>query len=169
MRSLVISRYTRTTQPIYTYHNMTGAVLKKSNLRNYYVVSEPGTHIVKAANSVNPDFVYDDGAKARYLVNLRVATAEGFQECIDILGNREIIQFKQVRECFMTGAIWANDIDDIKRLPTKGEDVIATFDYVGPTLMCTAITLIPRRKLDKFDLDVFDESRQLFKELYKRQ
>jgi hypothetical protein len=148
---------------------MTGATLNKSNLKNYYVVSEPGTHIVKSANSVNPDFVYDEGSKARYIVNLRVATIDGFQECLEIMGNKNIIQFKEVRSCFLSGAIWANDVECISHLPTKGENIIATFDYVDEVLMCTAITLIPREKLDRFDLNALDESRQLYKELYKRE
>ena len=93
---------------------------------------------------------------------------EGFQECLNILGNEEVIQFTRVRHCFTSGAIWANDVDDMTRLPTKGENIIATFDYVEGTLMCTALTLIPREKLETFDLDALDESRQLFKELYTR-
>ncbi len=44
-------------------------------------------------------------------------------------------------------------------------EVIATFDYVDDILRCTSVTLIPRKELDKFDLDTVCENRSLFKSL----
>ena len=144
------------------------AVMKKSNLSNYQVISEPGTHVVKVASSIKPEYLYGDGAKARYIVNLRVATTEGFEECLKIMGNYEMVEFKRVRGCFMSGAIWQNDLEDITRLPAKGEEVIAVFDYIDDILRCTSLTLIPREKLPAFRLESLCKSRQLFKQLLKK-
>ena len=141
------------------------AILKKEHLRDYYLVSEPGTFIVKVTNTVKPEYLYDEGSKARYLVNLKVGTQKGFEACLSKMGNREIINFSEVKDCFLTGAIWDNDLDDIQKLPTKGEKVIATFDYVEDILKCISITLIPRKELQTFDLDALDASRKLFKSL----
>ena len=144
---------------------MSEAVMRRSNLRNYEVISDPGTHVVKVAGSVKPDFIIEDGAKSRYLVNLRVSTIKGFEECLHIMGNRENVPFKDVRHNFMTGALWSNDVDDLERLPAKGESIIATFDYVDDVMRCVSLTLIPRRELNKFDLDAHCNSRGLFKSL----
>lgn len=144
---------------------MSVAVLKKSNLRNYQVIEEPGTYVVKVAHSIKPDYLYGEGSNARYIINLRVATTEGFEECLKLMGNYEIVEFKRVRNCFMSGALWENDLDDITRLPAKGEEVIAVFDYIDDRLLCTSLTLIPREKLPTFRLEDMCKSRQIFKEL----
>jgi hypothetical protein len=47
----------------------------------------------------------------------------------------------------MTGALWEDQIATDADLPSKGEEMIAVF-YVREVLMCTNITLIPRRQPD---------------------
>jgi hypothetical protein len=46
----------------------------------------------------------------------------------------------------MTGALWEDQIATDADLPSKGEEMIAVFGYVREVLMCTNITLIPRRQ-----------------------
>ena len=145
------------------------ATLKKEHLRKYQVIKEPGIYKVKVANSVLPNHLYDEGAKARYLVNLRCTTEEGFETCLGIMGNLEIIPYEKIRSCFMSGVIWENNLDDLEKLPAKGEEVIATFEYVEDTLLCTAITLIPRKELPYFELDNFCKNRKLFLKLLDKQ
>ena len=146
---------------------MTNAVLKKSNLRNYNVIPGPGTFVVKVANAIKPEYLIDEGSKSRYIVNLRASTIEGFQKCLLLMGNKEYIPFAVIKDCFLTGVIWDNEVDDITKLPAKGEDIIATFEEKEGKLMCTGLTMIPRKELDNFDLDAYCNSRKLLKNLIK--
>ena len=143
------------------------AIMKKSNLRNYEVIPGPCVCIVKVSNSVKPGYLIEDGSKSRYIVNLRCGTTDGFEECLEVLGDREVIEFSSVSHCFMAGVIWENDLDDLTKLPAKGEEVIATFDYIDDILRCTAITLVPRKQLSTFDLDAHCKSRRLIKKYLK--
>ena len=145
------------------------ATMKKEHLRNYDVIPGPGTFVVKVTNTVKPQYIHGEGSKSRYIVNLRAATMDGFELCVDLMGNNEISEMtKEMYRCFMSGVIWENDLDDISKLPMKGEQVIASFDYIEDVLRCTAITLIPRKKLDGFDLDAVCSSRKLFKSLLEK-
>jgi len=142
--------------------------MKKSNLRNYDVIPGSGTYIVKVANTVKPNYLIEDGSKSRYIVNLRCATIEGFERCLEKMDNHELIPFEEVRDCFMNGTIWENDLDNVMQLPTKGEEVIITVEKIDDIYRCTSITLIPRKKLDKFDLDTMCKSRNLFRSLLEK-
>lgn len=146
---------------------MSGAILKKEHLRNYKVINKPGTFMVKVANTVKPEYLYEDGSKSRFIVNLRCATLDGFEECLQLMGTNETVPFERVNKCFMSGALWESDIEDITVLPIKGEEVIATFDYVDEILRCTALTLVPRKELQDFDLNAHCKSRKLFLKLLK--
>lgn len=143
-------------------------ILNKNLLSVYQVLKDPGTYMVKVANTVKPQYLFEDGSKSRYLVNLRVATEKGFEECIEILSGRSSCEFDEVKHCFITGAIWERDVEDVINLPNKGENVIATFDYVDDILRCTAITLIPRKSLSEFDLDAFNQVKKLYHDLLKK-
>lgn len=148
---------------------MSAAIFKKEHLKNYQVVTGPGTFKVKVSNTVLPDYLYDEGDKARYLVNLRCGTTNNFKDCLEIMGNNEIISFDKIRHCFFTGAIWDNELFSIENLPTKGEEVIATFDYVDNILRCISITLIPRKQLENFDLNQHCNNRKLYLKLTKNE
>jgi hypothetical protein len=141
--------------------------MMKKHLRNYKVISEPGAFIVQVANTTKPEYLIEDGSASRYLVNLRAATMEGFEKCLEAMGPREYILFSELYGCFATGAIWDKDLGDLTSLPVKGEEVIATFEMKDDQLMCTAITLIPRKALPEFNLDAMDKSRRLFTKLMK--
>jgi len=136
--------------------------LKKKSLENYKVVTEPGAFIVKT-NGCSALYTKDD--YPRYIVNLKVSTKEGFEKCLELFGNKEVIDIKKVSHLFISGTIWENQVVDKSDLPVKGEDVIAVFDYVDEELKCTSITLIPRKKLNAFQLSSIDKSRKLLKNL----
>ncbi len=140
-----------------------GAIFKKSNLKLYEVISEPGTYIVKSAGKVKT--LIEDGSKSRYLCNLRVATIDMLENCLEIMGHMDQIPFDEVGHCFITGAIWENDVENKMTLPTKGENLIATFDYVDDVMRCVSITLIPRKRLQTFDPEAYDLSRRLLKDI----
>jgi hypothetical protein len=142
---------------------MSEYLLKRKNLVLYEVIPGPGTFLVKVASTVTSKHLYELDKYPRYIVNLRVATAEGFEKCLSLMGSRETIEYKEVSPYFMSGVLWLKDIDDTKRLPTKGEETIATFDYVDDVLRCVSLTLIPRRTLAPFDLNKVCKSRKLLK------
>lgn len=144
---------------------MTEAIFNKDHLNHYSIVRKPGTYVVKCSNTVRPEYIIEDGSKSRYIVNLRAATIESLEECLNILGTRQICSFHDVRDLFLSGTIWENDIDDLKRLPVKGEKVIVTFDYVDDIMRGISLSLIPREDLNTFDLNAYSQSRKLFKNL----
>jgi hypothetical protein len=137
----------------------------KKTLKNYEIIKEPGTHIVQVSNTVKPEYLIEDGSKSRYIINLRVGTIEGFKKCLEIFGDKEEIEIKEINNCFLSGVIWSNNLEDLNLLPVKGENVIASFDYLDDKLVCTSINLIPRKQLDKFELNEMCETRNLFKQL----
>ena len=144
-----------------------GAVLKKEHLKFYNVIEEPCTAIVTVANTVKPEYLIEDGSASRFIVNLRVATKEGFDNCLDILGDKTSCAFNKVSGCFLAGTLWVNEILEIEQLPTKGEQIIATFDIKNDELRCVSLTLLPRKKLNTFDLNAHLKTRYLFRELIK--
>lgn len=137
-------------------------IFKKEHLQLYQVLQTPGTYIVKVANTVKPSYLIEDGSKSRFIVNLRVATKDNLLSCLNILGNKEMIEFSKVKQCFTAGVIWYNQLDDIEYLPTKGENVIATFN---DKLQCESITLIPRKEMANFDLDAYNITKNLYEKL----
>jgi len=143
-------------------------IFYKKNLALYQVLKEPGTYHVKVSNTVKPEFLYEDGNKSRYIINLRIATKSGFEECLKIIGNDDYCDFSKVRQCFIAGVIWERDIVDLSLLPTKGESVIATFDYVDDVMRCISITLIPRKTLDNFDLEAYNQIKIMYKNLLNK-
>lgn len=143
-------------------------ILKKENLNLYQVLKEPGTYIVKVANTVKPQHLFTHDGYPRYIVNLRVATEENFKKCLKILGKDESCEFSEVKDCFMSGALWERDLQDISQLPTKGENIIATFDYVDDILRCVSLTLLPRKALNNFDLNAYNEIKKMYNEILNK-
>lgn len=144
---------------------MNEPIFRKESLPLYSIIEEPGTYIVKVANTVLPKYLIEDNSKSRYIVNLRVGTIEGLEETLNILGNKQECAFHNIKHCFISGTLWENTIDDILVLPTKGENVIATFDYVDDIMRCISLTLIPRKTLKNFNPNAYNLSRALFKDL----
>lgn len=133
-------------------------VFKKEHLNMYQILNKPGTYICKCANTVRPIYLINDGSKSRFLVNLRVATKDNLLDALKILDGRDECLFDEVKHCFITGVLWYNSLDDTELLPTKGENVIVTFNE---KLLCESITLIPRKELQNFDIEAFSLSQKL--------
>jgi len=140
-------------------------IFKKEYLNHYQVIEEPGTYIVKVGNTVKPEYFIEDGSKSRFIVNLRAASLENLKRCIDIMGERTKCDFDEIKDCFTSGVLWHEDINDMSKLPTKGESIIATYDYVDDVFRCISLTLIPRKSLQTFDLNAYNKTRKLFNEL----
>jgi hypothetical protein len=143
-----------------------GAIFKKQHLKDYKVADKPGTYIVKVANTVKTHHLYDANTnKARYLVNLKCSTLPKLLECLEIMGDKEEIEFKEVKHCFLTGVIWENELKDSEHLPIKNENVITSFDYIDNELLCKSLSLIPRKELENFNLNAYCKNRSLLLKL----
>jgi len=141
---------------------MSEAIFKLNHLQHYCVVDGPCTAKVRVATNVTESNSIDDD-HPRYLVPLRVSTKEKLEKLAEGLAEKDSVPFKEVRHNFMTGAIFKNTISDIELLPVKGEEIIATFDYISDgSLQCTGITLIPRIKLKSFNINLYDKTKTLF-------
>lgn len=145
---------------------MSEPVFKKADLKNFNVVDEPGTFMVKSAGAT----FFEDGDKSRYLLNLRAGTLTGLETCLEIMGERDVVPYSEFdgHNVFMTGVLWENKVTDPVLVPAKGEAVIATYDYNEEgELWCVSVTLIPRKTLKTFNPEAYSLSRKLFKELTK--
>ena len=142
-------------------------VFKKSDLKHFAVVDEPGTYMVKSYGAT----LFEDGDKSRYLLNLRAATVNGLEDCLEIIGNRNECPYSEFNgtNCFMTGVLWKDSVKDTIHIPTRGENVIATYDYNEEgELWCVSITLVPRKTLRTFNPDAYNKSRELFNDIIKQ-
>ena len=146
---------------------MSKPIFKREELKHFCVVSEPGTFMVKSSSTT----FFEDGDKSRYLLNLRAATIEGLEECLEILGQRDHCLYEEFKDtnCFMTGVLWEDKVPNPINIPAKGEAIIATYDYNDEgRLWCVSVTLIPRKTLQKFNPDAYNLSRQLFNDIIKK-
>lgn len=147
---------------------MNEPIFKKRELKNFAIVEEPGTFMVKSYGA----HLFEDGDKSRYLLNLRAATIEGLEECLEVLGQRSECPYSEFkdRKCFITGVLWADHVTDPIQIPTRGETVIATFDYNEEgELWCVSVTLVPRKNLRTFNPDAYNTTRQLFNDIINKQ
>lgn len=145
---------------------MNEPVFKRKDLKQFAIVEDPGTYIVKSFGAT----YFEDGDKSRYLLNLRAATADGLMECLEILGDRNECNYSEFngKNCFITGTLWENHVNDVSLVPVKGESVIATYDYNDEgQLWCISVTLLPRKTLRTFNPDAYNKSRQLFNDIIK--
>lgn len=144
-------------------------------LKNYQLVTKPGTYYVSVGYTVRDiNLIQDDNP--RYLVPLRAITSEGLQQILAAIEAEPTgyIPFHDIRHCFLSGALWYGEGDsyDGSDLPIKGEKVLATFDYVDVNeekrLLCTYIELLPREELDYIDIDQIDQFRLAIKNLINK-
>jgi hypothetical protein len=136
-----------------------------SLLAHWQVVDKPGTFKVKVAANVKSEDVYVNDDYPRYLIPLRVIRAADLQKITALLHEYGNVPFSKIRPYTISGAIFANDIDlSDEELPVKGEEVLATFDYVDEKLMCTAIKLLPREELEYVNVEAMDALYKFIKE-----
>jgi hypothetical protein len=135
---------------------------KKEHLKHYLILEGPCTARVRVSSKVTIKNLWDEGeANERYLVPLRVGIQEKLIEAAEEIENG-FVTYHDLQGCFVTGAIFTNSIDSLKELPVKGEEVLATFDYVDDILRCVSLTLLPRIKLKVFDPDGYNKTKSLF-------
>jgi hypothetical protein len=84
---------------------------------------------------------------------------------VGLLKEHGKIPFAALKRFFMTAALFINDGIDPADLPVKGEEVIATFEYVDEKLLATHLSLIPREELDYLNVDAMDTMYELIKKL----
>ena len=145
---------------------MTKAKFSKKLLGRYKIIEYPGTYVIPVSSTASPKHLIED-EYPRYLINLRANTEKNLLKCLDILGLREECSFEEVKKYFLSGVLWKNDVEEGLELPTKGERVIATFEYDSQNkLFCSNITLIPRKTLKTFNPELYDDTQLLIKKLF---
>jgi len=122
-----------------------------NHLNKYAIIKEPCTAIVRCNST--PDFnnPYTDDGYDRWIINLKVVSEDSLDTLKLLNRTGAAIYYSQMGHLLLSGAIWKSQIWEETQLPVKGENVIATFDYVDDRLMCTAITVIPKTNLDVFE------------------
>lgn len=126
------------------------------------MVDHPGTFKVKVAADISPDSLFTEDDYPRYIVPLRVIRADKLPALLDRIKNTISVPFTFVSRYFMSGAIFADDVDE-HDLPIKGEEVIATFEEKDGELLVTHISLIPRNELDYVNMEAINELYNLLK------
>ena len=139
------------------------AIFRLDLLKHYQVLDRPGTFMVTVAYNVTETNLYVGDDYPRYLIPLKVIVAENIPKLIKIV-DTYTVEFKHIKEFFLTGAIFENDGIDTSLLPIKGEKVLATFDYKNDKLVCTNIKLIDREDLTYVDFSAIDELYKLAEE-----
>jgi len=116
------------------------------HLSNYAIIKNPCTVIVKCNSHLDFDNMYTKDGYNRWIINLKAVTETNLQYIQKLVSLNTILRYDSVGSLLLNGAIWENQALTNVELPAKGEDVIATFDYVDDKLLCTNITIIPRIK-----------------------
>ena len=105
---------------------MSDAIFHLGLLRNYQLISKPGVYLVPVSYTVTDNNLILD-EYPRYIVPLRVIDGKNLLKITQILKEEtSIIPFDAVKKFFLSGALWATEVD-IDELPAKGEKV----DYVN--------------------------------------
>jgi hypothetical protein len=116
---------------------------KLSMLHGFAIIEEPCTVIIKT--NTNTGKLYTADGFNRWLINLKAVTKDNLEILKNIDKSTINYTYSEISHLLLTGAIWENQVSKDIKLPVKGESVIATFDYVNKILLCTNITLIPRK------------------------
>lgn len=120
------------------------------HLTNYAIIKEPCTVIVKCNSKLDFDTMYEEDGYFRWITNLKAISVQNLNYIQKLVDSKANLTYRFVGNLLMSGAIWENQVNTNLDLPVKGEDIIATFDYVKEKLLCTNITIIPRIKPDIF-------------------
>ena len=127
---------------------MSNAIFHSKLLKNYQLVTKPGVYMVRVSYSVTEANLINDDYP-RILVPLRVTTPEGLQTIIDLLNTSSVVPFDSVKHCFLTGAIFLENVD-LNNLPVKGDLILASFEYdeSSSKLICNNLSQLPREELE---------------------
>ena len=77
-------------------------------------------------------------------------------DLLDVLQTTPTVPYYIITNFFLTGALFENKVS-VEDLPSKGEDIVATFDFVKGKLQCTNLKLISRDDLAYIDIKVIDD------------
>lgn len=134
-------------------------VFKLEHLDRYAVIRYPCTIMVKNNSRLQMSDIYTGDNNPRWLVNLKVITEFNLSLLKQLDKDGVQLTYWDIKHLLMKGAIWESQIKSPSDLPCKGEEMIAVFDYVNDILMCTSITLIPRKQPNLYihSTNVMDE------------
>ena len=109
--------------------------------------------MVRVSYSVTEANIIND-EHPRLLIPLRATTPAGLEKIVGILNNTPTVPFDTVRDCFLTGAIFLENID-LGNLPVKGDLILASFDYdeTSSKLICNGLSQLPREELEYVKAD----------------
>lgn len=119
-----------------------------SHLNRYAIINKPCTIIVKNNSKVSVSDMYTTDGHNRWILNLMVISEFNLTLLKTLTSSNVKLSYRDVGHLLMTGVIWEDQVHLDSDLPSKGEELIAVFDYVEDVLRCTNITLIPRRQPD---------------------
>lgn len=125
------------------------------------IVDEPGTYKVKVMSNTSMTTVGKDNP--RYLVNLRACKTKDINYLANRLFTEGEVEFSDIDVKFFVGALWLDQIDRTSDLPIKGEDVLATFDYVEDEIMCTRIEPVYRKEYELLNTDAIRKMHRVSK------
>lgn len=130
----------------------------------YAIVEKPCTLVIKNNSQLFYNRLYTKDGHPRWLLRLKAIHPANL-ELLEKLTEQGSIEYADINHLLIIGALWEEQVDNIDKLPVKGESVIATFDFVDKVLRCTNITLIPREipKLYNYYQGVFNEIKELEK------
>jgi len=137
---------------------------KMEHLDRYAIIEKPCTIIVK--NNTKLDFkkLYDeDGDNPRWLISIKAITKGNLNLLKQLSKENVRMTYQDMGHLLIKGAIWPEQANSPMELPVKGEEIIATFDYVEDVLRCTGITVIPRVQPDLYihSVETIDEINKL--------
>lgn len=143
---------------------------KLEHLDRYAVISEPCTLIVKNNSRVTMQDIYTGDINPRWILNLKVITEFNLALLKTLCKEGAELTYRDMRHLLITGALWEEQVSVESDLPSKGEELIAVFGWVNNVLLCTNITLIPRRQPDIYlhaseVMDEINEFEKIIKEM----
>ncbi len=119
---------------------------RMEHLDRYAVIKEPCTIVVKNNSRLKMSDIYLEDNNPRWILSLKVITEFNLLLLKQLCKEGNQLTYSEMGHLLMRGAIWEEQVSSESDLPCKGEEMIAVFGYVNSILMCTSITLIPRRQ-----------------------
>lgn len=102
---------------------------KKSYLKNYAIITEPGKYALRVSNDVTDNNLVtnEDGLFPRYIVTLKAIPADKTSQLREVFRENEEVDIECMNGVFMTGNVYQKE--GVK-LPAKGEVVDCVVEYV---------------------------------------
>lgn len=150
--------------------NEDSAAFKLEHLDRYAIVTEPCTLIVKNNSRLKMDDLFTEDSYPRWILNIKAISAFNLELLKTLCAEGTQLTYGDMGHLLMTGALWEEQVSSDCDLPSKGEEIIAVFGWVKGVIMCTNITLIPRRQPDIYlhsceTLDEINEFERIIKEM----